>query len=221
MRTTVILVLIAGLTALTVGRQADEPKVRTFKFSKEEVDKAPTGWKVARTGAGEGSAWKVVADPTAPSKTGVVLAQVAESPASTFNLCVADGTSYQDVEVKVAFKSVKGETDQGGGVMWRYVDANNYYVARYNPLEKNFRVYKVVAGKRTQLESKRDIEVKAGEWHTLSVKMVGNKIECALNGTKHLEANDDAFAKAGAVGVWTKADAHTYFDDLQVKDLGK
>src|SRR5215204_5539933 len=125
-----------------------------MRFGKEDLGKVPAGWKADKTGKGEGSVWKVVADATAPSKTGFALAQTAESPSALFNLCVADATSVRDVEVTVAFKASEGKTDQGGGIAWRYQDANNYYVARFNPLEDNYRLYHVVAGKRTQFGGK-------------------------------------------------------------------
>jgi hypothetical protein len=137
-----------------------------------------------------------------------------------FNLCVADGPNARDVEVTVAFKAVEGKRDQGGGIVWRYQDANNYYVARMNPLEDNYRVYKVVAGKRTQLETKEGLKVPAGEWHTLKVRQVGDHIECSLDGRKQLEARDGTFPRAGKVGLWTKSDARTRFDGFQVRDLG-
>jgi Domain of Unknown Function (DUF1080) len=148
-----------------------------------------------------------------------VLAQTAQSPNAVFNLCVAEGRDFKDVELSVAFKAVEGKVDQGGGVVWRYQDQNNYYIARYNPLENNYRVYKVVAGKRTQLETKEGLKAPAGQWHTVSIRMAGNKIECSLNGQKYLEAKDDTFTKAGKVGLWTKADAQTYFDDFHAKEL--
>jgi len=87
-----------------------------------------------------------------------------------------------------------------------------------NPLEDNFRVYKVVGGKRSAEFQNAEVKVPAGEWHTLSVKMVGDKIECSLDGKKYLEATDDAFTKAGKVGLWTKADAQTSFDNFTVKE---
>ena len=138
-----------------------------------------------------------------------------------FNLCVAADTSFKDVEVSVAFKANTGKKDQGGGVVWRYQDANNYYVARMNPLEDNFRVYKVVAGKRSAEFLDSEVKVPAGEWHTLKVKMVGNKIECFADDKKYLDVKDDTFTKAGKVGLWTKADAQTSFDNFQVQELGK
>lgn len=193
-----------------------EHPLRRFRFGKEDVGKLPKGWKAAQTGKGEGSVWKVLADDTAPSQSRFVLAQTAESPSALFNLCVADDTSYKDVEVIVAFKAMKGVNDQGGGVCWRYQDANNYYIARMNPLEDNYRLYRVVAGKRIQLATKEDLKVLVGTWHTLTITMVGDHIECSLDGKKHLEAKDDTFTKTGKVGLWTKADAQTYFDDFKI-----
>ena len=186
-------------------------------FEKEAIGTMPKGWTSARTGTGEGSVWTLVEDKTAP-RGSTVLAQTAESPETLFNVCVADDTSFTDVEVTVAFKAMQGKKDQGGGVVWRYVDNNNYYIARFNPLEDNYRLYKVVDGKRIQLATKEAIKAPAGEWHTLAVRMKGNEIVCHLNGKPVLEAKDDSFTKPGKVGLWTKADAQTYFDDFQVKE---
>jgi len=199
---------------------ADGTKVLRQDFEGATVGAVPRGWMAAKTGEGEGSVWKVVEDPTAP-KGPKVLAQTAEGPGQLYNLCVADESNFQDVEISVAFKSVKGEGDQGGGVLWRFSDARNYYIARYNPLESNYRVYKVVDGKRTQLATEGNLKLSANEWHTLSIRMKGNEITCSLDGQKHLEAKDDTFTKAGKVGLWTKADAQTYFDDFQAKPIGE
>jgi hypothetical protein len=209
----------AALLALALGAAAAQEKPKVFTFAKADLGKVPAGWKVDQTGKGEGSVWKVVEDKTAPSKSGFALAQTAESPSAVFNLCVAEDTSFKDVEISVAFKANAGKKDQGGGVVWRYQDANNYYIARMNPLEDNFRVYKVVGGKRSAEFQDAEVKIPAGEWHTLSVKMVGDKIECSVDGKKYLEAKDDAFTKAGKVGLWTKADAQTSFDNFAVKEV--
>jgi hypothetical protein len=215
------IMLTVAVVLLGAALGAAQEKARTFSFGKGDVGKVPAGWKADRTGEGDGSVWKVVADPTAPSKSGYVLAQTAAGPKALFNLCVADDTSYKDLEATVAFKAVQGKGDQGGGIVWRYQDAGNYYIARYNPLESNYRVYKFVNGKRLQLETEENIQFKAGEWHTLKIKMVGNHIECFLDGKKLLDAKDDTIAKAGKVGLWTKADAVTYFDDFRVQPAAK
>ena len=190
-------------------------------FGRDAAGKPLTGWKADRTGAGEGSVWKFVADATAPSKEGTVLTQTAEGPRAMFNLFVAEDTRYTNVEITAAVKAVKGKVDQGGGFVWRYQDADNYYVARLNPLEFNYRVYKVVAGKRIQLETKEEVTAPAGVWHTLKVRHAGDHIECFLNGKKLLEAKDDTIRKAGKVGLWTKADAQTSFDSFQVREVAK
>jgi hypothetical protein len=196
---------------------AAEDKARVFRFSKDDVGKLPAGWMADKTGKGEGSVWKVVADATTPSKTGYAIAQTAEGPDALFNLCVAKESSFKDGEISVAFKALKGKEDQGGGIVWRWKDADNYYICRMNPLEDNFRVYKVVAGKRMQLATtKNDVKVPVGEWHTIKITMQGEQIECSLDGKKLLEAKDDTFKEAGKVGLWTKADAQTEFDNLTV-----
>jgi hypothetical protein len=118
----------------------------------------------------------------------------------------------------VAFKAVRGQTDQEGGIVWRYQDHDNYYIARMNPLEDNYRVYKVVAGRRMQLGTKEGLKVKTGEWHRLKIEMSGDHIECYLDDKKELDVKDDTFQEAGMMGLWSKADAQTYFDDFKVKD---
>lgn len=210
------LVLLSG-TSLPAG----DEKGHTTNFKKESLDKVPAGWKAERTGKGEGSVWKVVEDATGPGKTGYVLAQTAASPSSLFNVCVAEDTRFENVEVTVAFKANQGKKDQGGGIVWRYQDANNYYVARMNPLEDNFRVYKVVAGKRSAEFQDAEVTIPAGEWHTLKIKMVGDHIECFVDGKKYLDVKDGSITKAGKVGLWTKADAQTSFDQFRVVEIKK
>jgi 3-keto-disaccharide hydrolase len=196
-----------------------KPKGKTLSFDKSDLGKVPAGWTVARTGNGEGSQWKLVEDALAPSGTGLALAQTAAGAKSVFNLCILEGKRLQDVEVSVAFKAIEGKEDQGGGVVWRYQDANNYYVARMNPLEHNFRLYKVVRGKRIQLATREGLKVPAGEWHFIKVKHVGDKIDCYLDGKKQMKASDGAIRKSGRLGVWSKADARTCFDQFRIREL--
>lgn len=217
MRSLPALLLIALFGAALIADEKSSP----LQWTREDLGKLPSGWRAEKTGKGDGSVWKVVADESAPSKSGLVLAQTAAGPSRLFNLCVAENGRYRDVEVRVAFKAVRGKEDQGGGVVWRYQDADNYYVARMNPLESNYRVYKVVSGKRTQLGTQEDLKVPAGEWHVLKIKHVGEHIECWLDGKKHLDVKDKTFPKAGKLGLWTKADAQTHFDDLRVTTMDR
>src|SRR5262249_10493733 len=119
-------------------------------------------------------------------------------------------------DLSVKMRANTGKEDQGGGLIWRVKDENNYYICRNNPLESNFRVYKVVNGKRTQFDS-ADVKTEAGQWHTMRAVMGGDRIACYLDGKKLLEAKDDTFKDAGMIGFWTKADAASSFDDLAVR----
>ena len=161
----------------------------------------------------ESGDWRVMGDTAAPSPPHV-LAQMAGNSGSTFNLSLLGTENLEDVDISVTMKAVAGNEDRGGGLVWRAGDAKNYYVARYNPLEDNYRLYKVVRGKREQLRS-ADIKHTEG-WHKLRVTMKGNRIACYYDGMKYIEAEDSAFKGPGKVGLWTKADAQTYFDDFTV-----
>ena len=134
MRTTLALIVLAlGASALWGA----EAKPQAWDFEDADVGKLPPGWTAAKTGKGDGSVWKIVDDKTAPGGAHV-LAQVAKGPGPLFNLCVADDAKLQDLEFSIAFKAVDGKVDQGGGVVWRYLDASNYYIARFNPLRTTF-----------------------------------------------------------------------------------
>jgi hypothetical protein len=186
-----------------------------LSLDKAKVGDLPKGWVAAKTGEGPGSVWKVMEDKNGKR----VLAQTSnEGPNRFFNLCVAESTSFTDIDLTVAFKAKAGKLDQGGGPVWRYKDADNYYIARMNPLKDNYRVYKVVAGKRTQLGS-ADVKIPAGEWHTLRVVHKADHIQCYLDDKAYLDVKDDTFKDAGKIGLWTKADAQTYFANLNAEGL--
>jgi hypothetical protein len=205
-------VTIVGLAASALGAMDD----KTVRFAKDDLGKVPAGWQAAKTGSGQGSVWKVVEDDSAPSKSGYVLAQTAESPSSLFNICVKDEGKYKDVDLSVSFKAMAGRRDQGGGFVWRYQDNNNYYICRMNPLEDNYRVYKVINGRRSAEFQDATVKVPLNEWHTLGAKMAGDHIECFLDGKKILDVKDSSILEAGRVGLWTKADAQTRFDQFKV-----
>jgi hypothetical protein len=160
--------------------------------------------------------WQITADASALSKPNV-LAQLANSSSSEFNISLVGSTSFKDIDLTVAMKAVAGRIDQGGGLVWRAKDSKNYYIARFNPLEENFRVYRVVSGDRKELQS-ATIRRTEG-WHRLRVAMSGDRIECYFDGRKYLDVRDSTFKEAGKIGLWTKADAQTHFDDLSASGL--
>lgn len=197
------------------GNEETEKGGTVFGFDGAVSGMLTAGWSNQKTGKGGLGQWSVLADSTAPSAPNVLAQTSKENPGFHFNLAVAEQTNFSDLEIEVKFKAVDGQEDQGGGPLWRYQDADNYYVCRANPLESNYRVYQVVAGNRKQLQSV-NVEISTNAWHSLKVKNVGNHIQCWYDGVLYLDLTDDSFT-AGKVGLWTKADAVTYFDDFEVE----
>lgn len=195
----------SGLTAFAVvlgaAAVAAETARRTWTFDDATVGKLPAGFR------GEVGDWAVARDGGEK-----VLSQRAKNPDDVFNVILATDTRAANVDLTVKLKAIAGKDDQGGGLVWRAGDKDNYYLARYNPLEDNFRLYKVEKGKRTMFKS-ADIKATAG-WHTLRVTMQGKHMVCYYDGVKQLEADDETFSEAGMIGLWSKADAQSYFDDL-------
>jgi hypothetical protein len=180
----------------------------TVNFDDARIGEAPAGWTATKTGSGTAK-WTVEKDDGAPSKPNVL----KQSGEATYPVCIKDDTSIQDGFVEVKFKAVSGETDRAGGVIWRAKDADNYYIARANALEDNVTIYHTVKGKRVSFKN-TNTKVASGVWHTLRVDFTGNKFTVTFNGKKVIEASDDSFSEAGKVGVWTKADSVTLFDDF-------
>ena len=208
MKTLTILSLIIGF--LWSGNL--ENKEVTFNFENYQLDKSPAGWTSSITGEGTPCQWKIIDD-----NGNKVLAQLSShSEEYHFNLIVNNSIISKDVEISVKFKGVKGHVDQGGGLLWRYQNENNYYVVRANPLEDNFRLYKVVNGNRKQFKS-ANFNIETGKWYDMKIVMNGNSIKCYFDDKLELEATDNTFQNAGKVGLWTKSDAVTSFDDFGVK----
>ena len=179
-----------------------------INFDKAEAGKPPSGWTATQTGTGQAK-WAVVQDDTAPSKPNVL----KQSGQATYPVCLKADSSLKDGFVEVKFKAISGKEDQAGGVVWRARDANNYYVARANALENNVTIYHTINGRRTEKKRAR-MTVASNQWHTLRVDFQANHFGVSFNGQKALEWDDETFKDAGNVGVWTKADSVTEFDDF-------
>ncbi len=213
-----IFAIFVIVASVTTGANADvnDEKERVWNFDADAHGAAPEGWSIHQTNPSHSMAtWQVAADSTAPSGSQVLALTKTQNVDGTFNMAIAGETSYRNVDLSVHVKAVGGSEDQGGGPVWRCQDENNYYVTRFNPLESNFRLYFVKKGRRKQLQSTR-IHTEPGKWYTIRVTMIGDHISAYLDGQKLLEATDDTFEDAGLVGLWTKADAVTRFDDLRV-----
>jgi hypothetical protein len=197
------------------GPQQAAGQQLAYTFDSDPVGQLPAKFHSARTGQGSESKWAALADPTALSKPNVAAQTSTDRTDYRFPLLIADEGSFRDLDLSVKFKAVSGNVDQAGGLVFRLKDPNNYYIVRANALEDNYRLYHVVNGSRRQFAG-ANFKVTPGVWHELRVEAVGNKITCYYDGVKKIEATDNTFKDAGKVGLWTKADSVTYFDDLRV-----
>ncbi len=194
----------------------------TFTFNNYELGKIPSGWSQYYTGKGKNTNWEIVND-----EKNKVLAQLSEdNPNYHFNEIIFDGLKVKNIELKVRMKGVNGKMDQGGGFIWRFIDADNYYVVRANPLEDNVVLYKVENGKRTDLplinKGKTygvDTEPIGNSWNSLKLIVIDSLFTVYLNNKQLFQVSDTTFQNEGKVGLWTKADAVTYFDDFQVMSI--
>jgi hypothetical protein len=197
-----ILSTLASVAAMTTTH------AETFSFDRDATGVLPAGWRAGVTGRGSPK-WSVEADTSAPSKPNVL----RQAGSGTFPWCVRPDVSLADGYVEVRFKPLSGREDQAGGVVWRWKDGDNYYVARANALENNVSLYYTAGGRRNTIKYV-DAPVPGNVWHALRVEFSGKKIRVALDGKTYIETDDDHIAGPGAVGVWTKADSVTSFDDF-------
>lgn len=191
-----------------------------ISFESTQTAAAPEGWTSTLTGSGDPK-WTVESDETAPSKSKVL----KQSGRATYPLLLKNDTSIKDGFVEMKFKAVAGSQDRAAGIVWRAKDANNYYVTRANALEDNVVLYKTVNGVRTPLDVVgrkggygTDLKVPANTWHSLRVDFSGSCFRVSFNGEQLFEVEDSTFADAGKVGLWTKADSVTLFDQITYGD---
>ena len=184
----------------------------TFGFDQDRPGSPPSGWTCGVTGRG-GPIWSVRSDPSAPSKPNVLV----QNGNGTFPWCIRPDVFLRDGFVEVKFKPEGGREDQAGGLLWRWQNADHYYVARANALENNVSLYYTDAGRRITLKYV-DAPVPRAQWSILRVEFVGKRIRVFLNGKSCIDIDDTHIVDAGAVGVWTKADSVTAFDDFSFGD---
>ncbi len=205
---TVALFLSIFLMGAVAFAESDTPNKTAIDFDKTAIGQLPEGWVGGVTGQGSPK-WSVEADPTAPSQPNVL----KQSGEGTYPWCVKKDVSIKDGYVEIKFKPVSGDEDQAGGIVWRWQDGDNYYITRANALEDNVTIYHTVKGSRRAFKNV-NMKVAPNEWHTLRVDFKGNQFKVTFDGKGAIEATDDTFKEAGAVGVWTKADSVTLFDDF-------
>src|ERR1041385_5541347 len=200
MKTFLTVALMAGTTIIAFSETGNFHDLRTGA--------PPPGGTATKTGKGEAK-WEIVADDSAPSKPNVL----KQSGVATYPVCIKDDTSLKDGFVEVKFKPISGNEDQAGGVIWRCKDADNYYIARANANEDNVTIYHTINGRRSE-KKRLNTKVASKRWHTLRVDFKDNYFAVTFDGKRAFVWKDDTFKEAGKVGLWTKADSTTLFDDF-------
>ena len=210
----ILTIFVLGAAMLVHGA------TRKVDFSDDTVGQPPKGFEFGHTAkAGAPGKWEIQAE----GQNKYLVQTDADSTRARFPVAVVTDVTAADVDVSVRFRPVSGRVDQAAGLVWRYQNEDNYYIVRANALEDNVVLYKVENGKRTDLAVKgegrtygKKADVPAGQWSTLRVVASGPRFEVHFNGATLYEVEDATFKQAGKVGVWTKADSVTQFDDLTI-----
>jgi hypothetical protein len=216
------MMLAASLTAV-FGLLAAPATVITFDSGQPGLP--PAGWTFTATNSGVRPKWEILKDPTAPTQP-FVLAQTSKGPSSNrAPLAILNGIVLRDGDISVRLKPVSGRQDQVGGIVFRYRDENNYYMAQANAVADEVALYKVENGKRTPLIPEFAIDrandaarkdIACDVWIILKVSVRAGRFQIFLNHRRLLRAEDKTFAAPGKVGLVTLGDSVTYFDDLRI-----
>ena len=214
-----LLLTSLGMATAEAGKISPVPGTVMFSFDQDAVGWPPAGFTSYATGEGPAGKWVVREVAGAPRGKRVVAQTDANDTDNRFPVLIADKEDYADVDVSVKGKAISGKGDQGIGLVFRFRDPQSYYVVRANALENNVRLYKMVDGRRKQFAG-AEVQVTSGQWHTLRVVARGDHILCYFDGQKLIDVHDATYTK-GKVGLWTKADSVTYFDELTIEEGGK
>jgi hypothetical protein len=205
--------VVAAMFALCLKATA---MAETVDFDSGTPGAPPDGWTLTMTGKGQPK-WTIEIEPTAPSQPNVL----KQSGTATFAVALKNGTSIRNGFIEVKFMAVAGSEDRAAGLIWRAKDADNYYVVRANALEDNVVLYKTIKGVRSALDVVGrkggygvNAPVPANQWHTLRCEFAGTRFRVTFNGRPMFEVEDATIGDAGMIGLWTKADSVTLFDDL-------
>src|SRR6476659_3897491 len=208
---------LAGAMACMGTAGLTQTGVIMIAIEKMTVGAAPADFEFARTGQGGPAQWTVAADATASG--GRAIEQTSTDRTDyRFPLAIYQKMSARNADLTVHFKAVAGKVDQAGGIVVRLADADNYYVVRANALEDNVRFYRVVKGRREQLDGV-NTKVASNQWHALGLKAQGDQFTIEFDGKTLFTTSDKTFAEAGKIALWTKSDSVTRFDQVAIDVL--
>jgi hypothetical protein len=213
-----ILLLIVSVIAIPITGLSLEGSMRMWNFDGEPPDSVPAGFQVGTLFDGRPAGeWRILRSDRAKSPPQVLGQLMGKGAEHAYKIVLINETSTSDLDLQVALLPIDGKADMGGGLIWRAADDRNYYLARANPLEQNVRIYRVLKGVRKIIDNFDQI-IDVRKWHTLRVKTRGCQVQVYFDEKQVFDLCDKTF-KEGRVGLWTKSDAVTYFDDLQLQIL--
>ncbi len=208
----------AALALLLGTTPAIAADVRLWNFDRDQPGKLSSGFHIGTLFDGRPAGdWQVTASDKATSSPHVLAQLQGKGAEHAYKVVLVQGTESENIDLSVKLLPIDGKADMGGGLIWRATDDRNYYLARANPLEQNIRIYRVVKGVRHMLQN-FDHVINVREWHQLRVRMEGCNIEVSFDERSVFKLCDKTFTK-GRIGLWTKSDAVTHFDDLQLEML--
>ena len=215
--TAAAIAIISGVIFCPEADSFSQSAATVVAIAKMDAGKPPMGFRFARTGQGGPAQWIVVDDAT--SSAGRVIEQSSTDRTDyRFPLAILEQFVAKNLEISLRFKPVAGRVDQAGGIAVRVVDTDNYYVVRANALEDNVRFYRVVKGRREQLDGV-NTKVAANQWHSLGLKAQGDRFTIEFDGKTLFTTTDKTFAEAGKIALWTKSDSVTRFDQIAIDAL--
>jgi hypothetical protein len=212
---TILILASPGTDRIGVAVEPDYVS-RVWTFDSEPAETLPTHFAIGTLFDGRPAGdWKILNSPRANSAPHVLAQLMGKGAEHAYKIVLINGTTSSDLDLEVALLPVEGKGDMGGGLIWRAADDRNYYLTRANPLEQNIRIYRVVKGVRQMLKNFDQI-VDVRQWHTLRVITRGCRVQVFFDEKPVFDLCDQTFT-AGQVGLWTKSDAVTYFDDLTLQ----
>ncbi len=205
-----VLVLVLNHTSAA----ASEPQ--TWNFDRDDLSRMPPGFQIGTLFDGRPAGdWRVIETDKAVSSSHVLAQLQGKGAEHAYKLILIQGTESRDIDLSVKLLPVEGKADMGGGLIWRAGDDRNYYLVRANPLEQNVRLYHVTKGVRRMIKNVDQI-IDVRQWHHLRVQMRGCQVQVFFDAQPIMSLCDETFQN-GRVGLWTKSDAVTYFDDLRLE----
>ena len=213
-----ILLLLAVAIAVPVVGFSLDSATRVWTFDDDPPESLPPEFQVGTLFDGRPAGeWKILQTETANQGKHVLGQLMGKGAEHAYKVVLVQGTAATDLDLRVSFLPISGKADMGGGLIWRATDDRNYYLTRANPLEQNIRVYRVVKGIRHMLEN-FDQTIDVRQWHTLRVTHQGCRVNIFYDDKQVFDLCDKTFHD-GMIGLWTKSDAVTYFDDLQLQHV--